>query len=164
MPLTVRTRYRFGFPADDVFALYRDEALRIFPKLPQMKSARLLERRANGGNVQLRVECQGDAPIPAPLRPFVSLHQLCWTYDARFDPERLTADWQIEAPYLKDHFHARGRWSFTPRPPGSVVTFEAELDARFPVVGGLMERVVAYYVQKNLKVFSDLAERILESR
>lgn len=164
MPTRVRTRYRFAFPADDVFAVYRDEAMRIFRDLPQMKSARQLDRRANGAKVQIRVECQGHAPIPAPLKPFVSLHQLCWIYDASFDWGRLVADWSIEAPYFKDDFHARGRWVFRPCPPGSVVTFEAELDARFPVVGGLMEKVVAYYVQKNLKVFSDVAERILESR
>ena len=98
--MDLRADARIPFPREIVFAVYRDDIVKVVPYMTNVQSIEVRSRKDDGPNVTFVNEWKGGGEIPAAARAVLSEAMLSWTDYATWNSDALTCDWRIETHAL----------------------------------------------------------------
>jgi hypothetical protein len=103
---------RIPFPRDIVFAVYRDDIVKVVPYMTNVQAIEVRSRKESGRNVEFVNEWKGGGEIPAAARAVLSEAMLSWTDYATWNADALTCDWRIETHALTEAVKCTGQNRF----------------------------------------------------
>lgn len=160
------TDVRLPFPPETVFTIFRDEVAHLEPYLPGIQSIEVVSRAEHDGLVDLVVDWQSGADVPAFVRGLIGESKFAWTDYATWDEGALAVDWRTETVALGGALRCGARDVFLEDGPGrTLLQIRGAIDidpAKIPGVPALLggavgPRLEAYLVKRVCASLGDTA-------
>lgn len=166
-PMRFDVQQRFQADPDRVLALYTDAD--FYPHLaglPKVSAPEVLERRAEGDRVLLRVRYAFTADLPSAARAMIDPAKLTWVDETWFDLANRTARTTLIPDHYPDKMTCRASATFTATTTrgadGSTIRrIEGDLRVRVLLVGGKVEGAIVSGLREHLTDEEQVAQRLL---
>jgi hypothetical protein len=156
---------RFSAPPEVLAAAYADPALYVeFEALPKMEVLEVLDHRADGDRVQLRVRSRFAADLPSAARRVLDPSKLTWVEESTHDLASMAVTFRLVPDHYTDRLRAGGSYRFEASGSGSVRRSEGEVVVRYPIVGGKVERAIVSGLEEHLASEVPVVERFLRDQ
>lgn len=106
--MEIKEDVTLALPRAAVFAAYRDRLEELAPRLPNIRSIKVLSRTDREGEVDLVNEWEGGGDIPAVARAVLSENMLRWTDYATWKDGAFTVDWRTDVHAFPGAVRASG--------------------------------------------------------
>jgi hypothetical protein len=174
LAMDLRADARIAFPRELVFAVYRDDILKVVPYMTNVQSIEVRSRKDAGPLVEFVNEWKGGGEIPAAARAVLSEAMLSWTDYATWNADQHTCDWRIVTHAMTEALKCVGQNRFVEESPG--VT-RLEIRGKFDVdaskirgvprllagpIGRTVEEFMVSKIQSNLVETAKSLTRYLE--
>ncbi|MFH0901297.1 MAG: hypothetical protein V2A73_11775 [Pseudomonadota bacterium] len=148
--MELRSTTRIPFPRRVVFAVYRDEMLKLVPYLPNIRRLEVRSREDAGTVVRIHNVWHGGGQIPAAARAFLSDDMLSWNDHAVWKQDDFACEWRITTNSLTEAILCAGEHRF----------FEDGNETRIELRGGLT--IDAHKIKHVPRFLAGKVGRILE--
>lgn len=153
---------RFAAPAADVADAFCDPGFyALLAESPKLGRPELLDRRADGDHVHLRVRYRFTGELSSAARAVLDPDKLTWVEHADHDLAARTVSFHLEPDHYGDRFSCRGRYWFEAdgaEEASTVRTAEGEVKVRALLVAGAVERAIVSGLEEHLDDEVELLE------
>jgi hypothetical protein len=162
--MELRADARIPFPCETVFAVYRDDIVKVVPYMTNVQSIEVRSRKDEGAVVEFVNEWHGGGEIPAAVRAVLSEAMLSWTDYASWNADKLTCDWRIATHALTEAVKCVGQNRFVDDGAGATrLEIRGNFDVDASKVG--VPRLIAGPLARKVEEFmvSKIQSNLLET-
>lgn len=146
----------------EVLAAFVDPGyLASLGELAKVGAPELLDQQPDGDLVRQRVRYRFTGDLAPTVTRVVDPDRLVWVDEHTYDLARGTATFRIVPEHYADRLACTGTERFDAVAGGANRHVEAELEVRWPIVGGLVERAIVSGLKEHLADESELIARWL---
>jgi len=151
----VRFRIEQRFPGDvDAVeeALLDPAFLEALGRLPKLGSPRLLDRRDDGSLVHRRVHYRFAGELSPAVTAVVDPARLTWIEESTLDRRTHRTTFRILPEHYPDRLRSSGSFTLTADGPATTRVAVGEIDVRFPLVGGRVEKAIVSGLREHAAI------------
>ncbi len=146
---TIKVSHRFPYPAEQVYRLAKQ--VERFPQfMEDLDRVEVLERDESGPTL---TRWSGRVKIASITR------ELVWTERDRWDDQEMSCSFAMEQGDLKSY---HGVWRFKAEDGSCLSELEVEFELGIPMLGPLVEQLVADRLRENLNQLMQALEKLCE--
>lgn len=163
--MKLEKQYTLSYKPNECFSTLKDEGEYLSTLLPNVKSMKVLERKPMGnGKLRTVDHWEAHAPIPGVLRHLLKPAMLVWNTENLWDEKNFSCEWKVTPKYFANVFLCSGGWKMKPgKDNDTVVNFRGEVKAQIPILGALIEKLIAMHLYKNLDINMDVLQEAIEN-
>ncbi|MEZ5141398.1 MAG: DUF2505 domain-containing protein [Acidimicrobiales bacterium] len=156
---------RFRATPERVLELYTDpDFYQALAGLPKVSAPQVLEHRAEGDRVLLRVRYTFTASLPAAATAVIDPAKLTWVDETWFDLVRGTATTRLLPDHYPDKMQASASATFVAEAQGDTVRrISGDLRVRVLLVGGKVEQAIVSGLREHLVDEEQVAQERLDT-
>jgi hypothetical protein len=141
---------RFDAPVEQVEAALLDPAfLERMGELPKLGRPQLLDQQDQDGVVRRRVRFAFAGHLSSAVTAVVDPAKLSWVEESTTDRRTHRTSFTIRPDHYGDRLRAGGTFTLEADGGGSRRVAEGDVDVRFPLVGGKVERAIVSGLQEH---------------
>ena len=153
---------RVGAPVDEVAAAFSDpDFYASLDGLPNIAPPEVLDHRADGDVVQLRLRYRFTGELSAAARAALDPARLTWVDESVHDLGTHEVRFRLIADHYADRFTGKGRYRFTPvRGDGGSTErrVDGEIRVKALLVGATVERALVSGLRSHLEQEASVVE------
>ncbi len=141
-----------AYPAEQVFAAYRDHIVDFVPYLPNIESIVIRERREEGNTVYIVSHWQSKINLPGPAEKLIPAKDRGWDDYATWLNNELAVEWRFDVPALPKAVKVSGKNRFVAEGDQTRLIIQGESDVDLDKIRGIPNFVLKSIVPAIEKI------------